>query len=484
MSSKIGFQQSFVNSLPDCYVDAEALRFADPQLVYFNQQYANELKASWPESDAELAKLFAGQQLPEDAKPIAQAYAGHQFGHFNPQLGDGRAMILGELELDSGKLTELDLKGSGPTPFSRGGDGKAALGPMLREVLIAEAMHALNIPSTRSLAVVSTGEVVYRDPPQPGAVLARTASSHIRIGTFQFFAARDQYDVVEKLVQFCIQRHYPHLLSSATPALSLLDAVIDAQAKLVASWMGVGFIHGVMNTDNMLISAETIDFGPCAFMDTYDPNTVFSSIDRNSRYAYSNQPGVTLWNISRLAETLLPLIDEDKEKAIELATKVVQSFSEKYELAIRIKMSEKLGLSATASDSELDGVIKEWYELLQTQGVDWTLAHWHLEQHIKSKDKHLFKLFKDETKLNDWLSKRERLTMSKFESFNEVNPAVIPRNHLVEEALDAATIKSDFSPFYALLENLQTPFNLPNDLKYLYPADTKFNDGYVTYCGT
>jgi uncharacterized protein YdiU (UPF0061 family) len=484
MSITLGFKQSFVNALPDCFVPAEALLFTKPKLVFFNQQFAEELTADWPQQHEDLAMLFAGQQLPADAKPIAQAYAGHQFGHFNPQLGDGRAMILGELLANSGAVAELDLKGSGPTPFSRGGDGKAALGPMLREVLIAEAMHALNIPSTRSLAVVSTGEVVYRDPPQPGAVLARTASSHIRIGTFQFFAARDQYDVVEKLVQFCIQRHYPHLLSSETPALSLLEAVIDAQAKLVASWMGVGFIHGVMNTDNMLIGAETIDFGPCAFMDTYDPNTVFSSIDKNSRYAYSNQPGVTLWNISRFAETLLPLIDEDKEKAIEQATEVVQGFSEKYEQAIRIKMSEKLGLSITADAIELDKVIKQWYELLQTQAVDWTLAHWYLGEYLRSKNEQFFKLFSDLDSVKSWLSQREKVAAKSLDSLTNANPAIVPRNHLVEEALNAASLENNFEPFNILLKHLTSPFELPTDDKFMHPATEAFNEKFVTYCGT
>lgn len=484
MPSKIGFQQSFANALPDCFVEAEALSFADPQLVYFNQQYAYELKAAWPTTNQELAALFAGQQLPDDAKPIAQAYAGHQFGHFNPQLGDGRAMILGELESKQGNLTELDLKGSGPTPFSRGGDGKAALGPMLREVLISEAMHALNIPSTRSLAVVTTGEAVYRDPPQPGAVLARTASSHIRIGTFQFFAARDKYDVVEKLVLFCLERHYPHLFASPTPALSLLEAVIDAQAKLVASWMGVGFIHGVMNTDNMLIGAETIDYGPCAFMDTYNPNTVFSSIDRNSRYAYSNQPGVTLWNISRFAETLLPLIDTEKEKAIELATEVVQGFSEKYAIAMRLKMCEKLGLLINAPSQDLDEVITSWQDLLLSQQVDWTLAHWYLGEHLSSKGTDLHTLFTDQLKLNEWLQLREKVADVKLSAIASANPVVIPRNHLVEQALHVATKEHNFEAFNELLNNLQKPFSSPNDDKYLFPADATFNNDFVTYCGT
>lgn len=390
----LGFQQEFYTTLPECYVQAESSSFASPSLIFFNQDLADSLKASFPKSDEELAQLLSGQVLSSDAKPIAQAYAGHQFGHFNPQLGDGRAMILGELRDESGATYELDLKGSGPTPFSRGGDGKAALGPMLREVLIAESMHALGVATTRSLSVVAAGEQVYRNPPQSGAVLCRTASSHIRIGTFQFFAARDKYDVVEELVQFCIKRHYPQLSTSQSPALSLLQATIKTQAKLIAQWMGLGFIHGVMNTDNMLVGGETIDYGPCAFMDIFDEDTVFSSIDQNSRYAYVNQAPVAQWNLSRFAETLLPLIDEDKDKAIEIATEAVRAFNPLYKQAYRAVMCNKLALmlkpdiktneSIDAHHEVLDGIIYEWTSLLKSLKLDWTQAHYFLTQYLRS----------------------------------------------------------------------------------------------------
>lgn len=495
----LGFQQEFYNTLPECYVEAEASLFASPSLVFFNQDLADTLKANFPKSDEELAKLLSGQVLSSDAKPIAQAYAGHQFGHFNPQLGDGRAMILGELLNENGAAYELDLKGSGPTPFSRGGDGKAALGPMLREVLIAEAMHALGVATTRSLAVVTTGEQVYRNPPQQGAVLSRTASSHIRIGTFQFFAARDQYDVVNKLVQFCINRHYPELSSHKNPALSLLQATVKAQAELIAQWMGLGFIHGVMNTDNMLVGAETIDYGPCAFMDIYDETTVFSSIDQNSRYAYFNQAPVAQWNLSRFAETLLPLIDEDKDKAIELATEAVRAFNPLYNHAYRSVMCKKLALqlepiehgdeAKETHEQTLDSIIDEWTNLLKSLKLDWTNAHYFLAQYLRSKhaDKTLLNMSDNSSELLAWLDKRSLHSVPSGElesTLYKQNPAVIPRNHLVEEALDAASYKNDYGPFKVLLDQILKPYEYPSDARFAQPAPTGFTEHFATYCGT
>ncbi|MFC4699223.1 YdiU family protein [Glaciecola siphonariae] len=517
---QLGLNQQFSSRLAECCVEAEALKYPKPQLLYFNEKLASQFDANFPRSDDALAALFSGQEIPTDAKPIAQAYAGHQFGHFNPQLGDGRAMVLGELKNNDGKLFELDLKGSGPTVFSRGGDGKAALGPMLREVLISEAMAAYSVPSTRSLAVVSTGETVYRDPPQAGAVLARTSASQIRIGTFQFFAARDQYDVIKKLVDFSIERHFPELLlplmqHQTNTALAFLNVCISAQAKLIAQWMGLGFIHGVMNTDNMLIGAETIDYGPCAFMDTYDPKTVFSSIDRNSRYAYMNQPSVTQWNLSRFAETLLPLIadgiddggnrDEDslKEQAIELATQAVQSFIPQYEQTFRLLMCDKLGIDQSLDVDTANLIIDQWQQMLFEQKLDWTLSHYYLTEHVNThaSDKvsedatavksnavdaanKLLSACSNKAAMKEWLTMRQTHSSKTVEQMKKVNPAIIPRNHLVEEALQLAQKQGDLSAFNALLTNLQSPFEWPSDIKYTQPAGQKFNDEFMTFCGT
>lgn len=485
-----GFQQSFYTDLPECYVAADAAHFSSPELVYFNTHFASSITANFPSNEQALAELFSGQALPDDAKPIAQAYAGHQFGHFNPQLGDGRAMILGELTCHNGNVIELDLKGSGPTNFSRQGDGKAAIGPMLREVLISEAMHALGIATTRSLAVVSTGDRVHRDPPQVGAVLARTASSHIRIGTFQYFAARDQHDVLEKLVQYCIGRHYPALKHSTHPALDLLQATVNAQARLVAQWMGIGFIHGVMNTDNVLIGAETIDFGPCAFMDVFDPTTVFSSIDQNSRYAYMNQPPVTQWNLARFAETLIPLLHNDKDEAIALATKAVKSFSEAYDVQYRLIMCHKLGLQSDADPSTLDSIIEQWTKLLYEHKLDWTNAHIALSEYVANPQESSSLIAMCQTDnltsegLTAWLVKRNAVASNNYEVMKQANPMVIPRNHLVEEALNAAISKHDFEPFETLLEVLENPFSKPANNKYMQAGTAAFAEDFVTFCGT
>lgn len=479
----IGFKQHFAAAIEEGFVKAEPSDFPNPKLVFFNQPFASTLKAEFPNTEEGLASLFSGKSLPEDAKPIAQAYAGHQFGHFNPQLGDGRAMILGELEGHDGLIHELDLKGSGATPFSRGGDGKAALGPMLREVLVSESMHALGIPTTRSLAVVSTGEIVYRNPPQPGAVLARTAQSHIRIGTFQFFAARKQQHVVQKLIDFCISRHYPQLSASSNSALALLDATVQAQAQLVAQWMGVGFVHGVMNTDNMLISGETIDYGPCAFMDTYHPETVFSSIDQHSRYAYLNQPGVAQWNLSRFAETLLPLMDEEHDKAVEIATDSVRAFSQYYEDAFRQVMCDKLGLDITRDNADIDECIEQWHTLLQEQKQDWTLSHYYLSTFLNGHESPLLERFPNPNALSKWLDKRATLTSTVLTGMQNVNPCVIPRNHLVEDALNVAS-KGQFDLFERLLSQLKNPFKYPSQEAYTLPASQGFTDNFVTFCGT
>src|SRR5262252_6514039 len=325
------FDNTYARELEGFYVPWKAVQVARPRLIKFNRELAEELGLDADALDSEKgARIFAGNEIPAGAAPLAQAYAGHQFGGFVPQLGDGRALLLGEVIDRSGQRRDIQLKGSGPTPFSRSGDGRAALGPVLREYLVGEAMYALGIPTTRALAAVLTGEPVFRETTLPGAVLTRVAASHIRVGTFQFFAARGDQAKVRRLADYVIERHYPELKDDANPYLALLERVCDKQAALVANWTHVGFIHGVMNTDNMAISGETIDYGPCAFMDHYDPATVFSSIDTHGRYAYSNQPRVGQWNIARFAETLLPLIDADKNRAIARATEVVNNFAQRY----------------------------------------------------------------------------------------------------------------------------------------------------------
>ena len=344
-AARFAFDNTYARELEGFYVPWKAAQVARPRLVKLNRELAEELGLDAGALDSEEgARIFAGNETPEGAVPLAQAYAGHQFGGFSPQLGDGRALLLGEVIDRNGRRRDIQLKGSGPTPFSRNGDGRAALGPVLREYLIGEAMHALGIPTTRALAAVLTGEPVFRESALPGAVLTRVAASHIRVGTFQLFAARGEQTKVRRLADYVIDRHYPELKGHANPYLALLERVRDRQAELIASWMHVGFIHGVMNTDNMAISGETIDYGPCAFMDHYDPATVFSSIDTRGRYAYANQPKIAQWNLARLAETLVPLIDADENRAIARATEVVQAFPEIYERHWLKGMRAKLGL--------------------------------------------------------------------------------------------------------------------------------------------
>src|SRR5438132_10351269 len=358
---RIQFEHSYSALAPRIYARVGPTPVANPQLVVFNRCLAKELGLDPDVIEREAAAMLSGNQLPDDSNPIAMAYAGHQFGNFVPQLGDGRAILLGELRGRDGVLRDLQLKGAGLTPFSRDGDGRAALGPMLREYLISEAMHALGIPTTRSLAVVTTGEQVFREDVLPGAVLTRVAASHIRVGTFQYFAARGDQDAVRELLDYVIARHYPEARDADVPALAVLKAVAQRQATLIADWMLVGFIHGVMNSDNMAISGETIDYGPCAFMDEYHPNTVFSSIDHSGRYAYGNQPAIAQWNLARLAEALLPLLDPDPEKAVALATEVLEEFPGRFGDYWLSGMRKKLGLQTREEgDAELVRALLDW----------------------------------------------------------------------------------------------------------------------------
>ena len=484
------FDNSYAEQLDGFYVLWQATPAPKPTLVKLNRALAHELNLDAEALAGEAgAAIFAGNVTPPGAKPLAQAYAGHQFGGFSPQLGDGRALLLGEMIDRNGQRRDLPFKGSGRTPFSRGGDGKAAIGPMLREYIIGEAMHALGIRSTRALAVVSTGEPVQRETRLPGAVLTRVAASHIRVGTFQFFAARGDVDKVRRLADYAIARHYPALRDAANPYLALLQTVSEAQAALIARWMLVGFIHGVMNTDNMAISGETIDYGPCAFMDRYEPNTVFSSIDTYGRYAYINQPGIARWNLARFAETLLPLISDNDDQAVTLATDVINQFTEHYGVHWLNGMRAKLGLTeAETGDAAL---ANDLLTILRAQGADYTLSFRHLAEAALGNADAVWAQIGESERFEQWLGQwrarfgRENITSAaRAEAMSRVNPLYIPRNHKVEQALDAATTRQDYAPFEALLDALSQPFTpRPGFDDYATPA-LDGNPGYRTFCGT
>ena len=495
------FDNTYARDLEGFYVAWKPQAAPAPGLVHFDAALAADLGldlAGLPA--ATLAEIFSGNALPEGAEPLAQAYAGHQFGGFSPQLGDGRALLVGEVVDRHGQRRDIAFKGSGRTPFARGGDGKAALGPMLREVLVSEGMHALGIPTTRALAVVTTGASVYREGALPGAVLTRVAASHLRVGTFQFFAARDEVERVRRLATYAIARHYPELAQDAHPARALLLAVIERQAALVAQWMNVGFIHGVMNTDNMTISGETIDYGPCAFMEAYDPAAVFSSIDEHGRYAYANQPAIAQWNLARLAETLLPLLHDDREEAIRIATQAVTGFGARYAEHLLRGQRAKLGLVASADDEPDDvSLVDEWLALLQAHRVDFTLAWRHLADAAAGNDAFLRAHIADTAALDAWLIRWRRRCAAddaragmeaypaverRAAAMRRVNPYVIPRNQHVEEALAAAT-GGDLRPFARLLAAVRRPFDDDADqAPYALPAPAEITASYRTFCGT
>jgi uncharacterized protein YdiU (UPF0061 family) len=494
----IPFDNSYARDLSGFYEFCQSERAPAPTLLFFNRGLAEELRLGLDgQDDAALAGLFSGNTLPQGAQPIAQAYAGHQFGQFNPQLGDGRALLIGEVIDRHGRRRDIAFKGSGRTPFSRRGDGKAAVGPMLREVLIGEAMQALGIPTTRALAVVATGEPVFRERPLPGAILTRVAASHLRVGTFQYFAAHGSPEQVRRLADYAIARHYPEARQADRPYLAFLSAVAERQAALIARWMHVGFIHGVMNTDNMGIPGESIDFGPCAFMEAYDPRAVFSSIDEMGRYAYAEQPGIARWNLARLAETLLPLIDANEGHAITLATEVIDAFPERYQHHWLAGLRAKLGLSGqVASGDAADTALGEsWLDLLHAQGVDFTLAWRRLADAAEGFDAPLRALFPGQPGLDRWLQRwRERCTAEdagadraalRAEAMRRANPWLIPRNHRVEEALDAASDAGDLRPFESLLNALQHPFDEdPALARHAEPAPGEFMARFRTFCGT
>ncbi|MFZ9407094.1 MAG: protein adenylyltransferase SelO [Burkholderiaceae bacterium] len=537
MSSSIvqPLDHSFLRELGEGFcIPWKAAEAPRPELVFFNPGLAAEvglaglLAPAGGSLDAQsLARWCCGNALSPDIRPVAQAYAGHQFGNFSPRLGDGRALLLGEIVSAQGERYDIALKGSGRTPFSRGGDGKAAIGPMLREVLVSESLHALGVPTTRALAVVSTGEPIFREEVLPGALLARVAQSHLRVGSFQYFAARGEYEQVQRLADYAIRRHDSALLEWA-PAqryAEFLKAVVARQARLLAQWMNLGFIHGVMNTDNMTISGQTIDYGPCAFLEDYDPDRWFSSIDLYGRYAYKNQPAIAVWNLSRFAECLLPLLSENTDEAVSVATGILEGFQPLYQQALFAGQCAKLGLRGDEG-TVVQVLIDDWLGLLQSQKVDYTLAWRLLADHAADRsdqagersdqaggrsghavepegaravggESRLQRLFSDIDALRAWLARwqavcasedqRERSgrTASRAQAMRAVNPRIIARNHWVEDALKAASEEARMVPFERLLEALREPFSdEPGFDRFAQPAAKEVTASYRTFCGT
>ena len=485
------FDNSYAR-LPDpFFARVHPTKVAAPRLIKVNRALADELGIDLTgRTDDELSQIFAGNVVPNGADPVAMAYAGHQFGGFSPQLGDGRAILLGEVVDHHGIRRDIQLKGSGPTPFSRRGDGRAALGPVLREYIVSEAFAALGLPTTRSLAAVTTGEQVRRETPLPGAVLTRVASSHVRVGTFQYFASRRDDEAVKTLADYVIDRHCPAARGAERPALALLDAVIDRQAALVAGWMNVGFIHGVMNTDNVSISGETIDFGPCAFLDAYDPAKVFSSIDESGRYAFGNQPRIAQWNLARLAETLLPIIDADQPRALELAQASIQSFATLFEAHYSAGLRAKLGLSTQEPDDKV--LAAGLLDLMHEQQADFTLTFRALCAAVVPDGETTFRLrFADPASVDDWLTRwRARLGRQAQSAevcaaaMRRVNPAYIPRNHRIEQIIAAAVERQDFSGFEDLTDVLRRPFEEQPGKSVWAEPPAPHERVLQTFCGT
>lgn len=485
------FDNSYARLPQHFFVRQAPSQATEPWLIKMNEPLAAELGLDVEVLNRDGAAIFSGNLIPEGADPLAMAYAGHQFGGFVPQLGDGRALLLGEVIDRDGQRRDIQLKGAGQTPFSRNGDGRAALGPVLREYIVSEAMYALGVPATRALAAVSTGQPVYREHVLPGAVFTRVAASHIRVGTFQFFAARDDADAVKALADYVIDRHYPDLKEAANPYLGLFEAVCERQAALIARWLHIGFIHGVMNTDNMTISGETIDFGPCAFMDTYDPATVFSSIDQRGRYAYANQPGIGQWNLARLGETLLPLFEHNTEKGLEAANIVLKDYGERFQIHWLRGMREKIGL-ASVEDGDLD-LVQSLLALMQAHQADFTLTFRRLA-HLAadaSAEPAFLATFRDPAAASEWLVRwYERLAAElrpaaeRAAAMLGVNPAFIPRNHRIEQAIATAVEEGDFSLFEALLTVLSSPYEeQPAFAAYMEPPKPE-ERVLQTFCGT
>ncbi len=481
--SGFNFDNTYIHLPKAFYTELSPVPVRQPEMVIFNAPLAANLGLDFSGISTDVkAALLSGNIMPEGSEPLAQAYAGHQFGHFT-MLGDGRAIVWGEHITPSGQRLDIQFKGSGPTPYSRGADGRAVLGPMLREYIISEAMHALNIPTTRSLAVVKNGEKVYRETGLPGAILTRIASSHIRVGTFEYAALQQDKGIIQTLVNYTIDRHYPWIKEEHNKTLSLLKAVIEKQADLITHWMRVGFIHGVMNTDNMTLSGETIDYGPCAFMDAYDPGTVFSSIDHMGRYAYANQPDIAQWNLARLAETMLPLLDDEIEKAADTIEEVVNGFGALYKDKWLSMMRAKLGLFGARA--EADSLITDLLDWMQQAGADYTNTFQHLtEEKPPQGEPYNDRAFKEwYTRWQARLAKNTKPLKSSLSLMRANNPAVIPRNHKVEQVLDAAT-NGDLKPLKDLLTALQEPYKNRSDLKPYQSPPKQDERVYQTFCGT
>ncbi|MFF1251591.1 YdiU family protein [Pseudarthrobacter sp. NPDC058329] len=485
--STVTLDGRFARELSELAVPWQAEEAPQPKLLVLNEELAGELglDAEYLRS-TEGVRLLLGNHVPEGSTPVAQAYAGHQFGGYSPLLGDGRALLLGEVTGTDGRLRDIHLKGSGRTPFARAGDGRAVVGPMLREYLVSEAMHALGIPSTRSLAVVATGRPVRRDTMLPGAVLTRVASSHLRVGSFQYARATENMDLLRRLADHAISRHYPEAAQADNPYLALFGRVVATQAELVARWMLVGFIHGVMNTDNMTISGETIDYGPCAFMDAFNPAAVFSSIDVGGRYAYANQPVIAEWNLARLAEAMLPLFNEDQEQAVAPAVEALGMFRRQYSDAWFAGMKTKLGLTeapaGTTEAEEASELVDSLVALLKDGPVDYTLFFRNLSHAARGNNRPARGMVLDLAGFDAWVERWHDLKPD-ADLMDRVNPAYIPRNHLVEEALAAAT-EGDLDPFTRLLEVVRAPFDeRPGLERYTEGASEDFGS-YQTFCGT
>jgi serine/tyrosine/threonine adenylyltransferase len=488
--SLLELDDSFVRDLPGLYAHWRAVPAPEPRLLMLNEDLAGELGIDvdalrTPEGVA----VLVGNSTPDGSSPVAQAYAGHQFGGFSPVLGDGRALLLGEVVDVHGRRRDVHLKGSGRTPFARGGDGKAAVGPMLREYVIGEAMHGLGIPTTRALAVLATGEQIARETLLPGAVLTRVAASHLRVGSFEYAATQEDPTLVRRLADHAIARHFPHALEAENPYLELFASVVGAQASLVARWMLVGFVHGVMNTDNTTISGETIDYGPCAFMEAFDPATVFSSIDHGGRYAYGNQPSIAQWNLARLAETLLPLLDVDADQAHAAATDALRSFADRYQHDWRNGLRAKVGLLEDDQEGD-DALVDDLLALLYEQRVDFTSGFRALSSTARGDATPARSLFGEPTAFDAWsdrwqrrLSGQARDPRATADAMDAVNPVYIPRNQQVEDALAAATA-GDLGPFRRLVEVVVRPFDERPGLEpYATPAPPGAGT-YRTYCGT
>jgi uncharacterized protein YdiU (UPF0061 family) len=479
------FDNSYARLPPHFFQRVDPTPVAEPKLIEVNRALAEELGI---DADRLTAAMLAGNEVPAGAEPLAMAYAGHQFGNFVPQLGDGRAILLGEVIDRAGRRRDIQLKGSGMTAFSRRGDGRAALGPVLREYLLGEAMAAFGIPTTRALAAATTGQPVFRETVLPGAVLTRVAASHLRVGTFQFFAARQDHDGLKALADYAIARHYPEAAKAAKPYRAFLEAVVERQAALLARWQGIGFIHGVMNTDNCSIAGETIDFGPCAFLDGFDPDKVFSSIDQGGRYAYSNQPRMAQWNLFRLAECLLPLLADAEQDAVAEAELALERYKSAFDEAYLAVMREKLGLlSAQPDDLALS---QDFLALMAASEADFTLAFRRLCDAEANEDA-LLPLFADKEAIEAWLSRwRARIGQEaaspedRLAAMRLANPAIIPRNHRIEAVIRAATDQGDFAPFREMLAALADPTtDRPDFVLYEQPPQPE-ERVLRTFCGT